>query len=94
MFAEYNSRQLICNIYYDQFNLDFDFNASGKIFKKLKKKPLKFISKNFQIFAHPGQVTCIFLTILFQYFSLTNFCWMLVEGKLLGSIARTLSYLN
>lgn len=25
---------------------------------------------------------CIFLVILYHYFTLTNFCWMLVEGTI------------
>ncbi|CAO1304274.1 unnamed protein product [Diamesa tonsa] len=28
----------------------------------------------------PSTVGCVFLAIFFHYFSLTNFCWMLVEG--------------
>uniref|UniRef100_A0A336K2T2 Diuretic hormone receptor n=1 Tax=Culicoides sonorensis TaxID=179676 RepID=A0A336K2T2_CULSO len=41
---------------------------------------LWILTLSLQMVTHVGSVGCIFLTILFQYFSLTNFCWMLVEG--------------
>lgn len=34
-----------------------------------------------QMTVKPGLTGCIVLVILFHYFSLTNFFWMLVEGK-------------
>lgn len=35
-----------------------------------------------QMTDHPSPANCICLVILLQYFNLTNFFWMLVEGRL------------
>lgn len=45
---------------------------------------------SFQIMSRISPVTCIFLSVLFQYFCLTNFCWMLVEGKQLFVLSNYL----
>lgn len=42
-----------------------------------------FLGIKMQMVTHVGPVVCIFIAILLQYFTLTNFCWMLVEGKFL-----------
>lgn len=37
----------------------------------------------------PGMAGCICLVILFHYFSLTNFFWMLVEGKTFENVQKS-----
>lgn len=80
----------------NHFNFLWKVKLKRKIFPSLCCRPYlnlfaaklyKIPQFNFTIFNYlqmltsVGPVACIFLTILFQYFSLTNFCWMLVEGR-------------
>ncbi|XP_063697446.1 diuretic hormone receptor-like [Culicoides brevitarsis] len=41
---------------------------------------LWILALSLHMVTHVGPVVCIFIAILLQYFTLTNFCWMLVEG--------------
>lgn len=56
--------------------------TGNEVFLGLKKILICNINEPFQqITVKPGLTGCIVLVILFHYFSLTNFFWMLVEGK-------------
>lgn len=63
------------------------FSSSFLSFLSIKKNKNKI---KLQMVTHVGPVVCIFIAILLQYFTLTNFCWMLVEGKFLERIPSSI----
>lgn len=88
---ERHSCKFIFNIHPVGITVDIDAFIAGRSSDfKNSKATFLFYALGFaflhQITVKPGAAGCIILVILFHYFSLTNFFWMLVEGKIDGKV--------
>lgn len=79
------TREFIFNVHFVGIALDFNAVVAGIQKIGWIKNGIEYSNLNHvcfqQITVKPGLTGCIVLVILFHYFSLTNFFWMLVEGK-------------